>query len=129
VSLHQVGVGLAEGRADGVSDGEGDGAGVGVSVGLGLDDADTGCDGEAADEAGTGVRGTVVGRFVVLGSPAADGLALGSTFGTITRRSIRKSKLGIIDDQSGDTDISTCPYCERKDRASSSDLPITPALS
>jgi hypothetical protein len=123
-------LGLAEGTADGVSDGEVVGAGVGVAVGLGLGDADTGGDGEPAAEAGTGVRGTAVGRFVVLGSPAGgDGLALGSTVGTITCRSIRKSKLGIVDDQSGETEISTCPYCERYDRASSSDLPRTAALS
>jgi hypothetical protein len=72
----------------------------------------------------TGVR-TGVGRPVGTRVALADGLSDGWTGGTTSWKSMRKSKLGSDEDQSGDTEMSTLPYWVRRDRASSSDLPRT----
>jgi hypothetical protein len=130
---HQLEVGLAEGAAVGLADGFPEGAGevVGDTVGvsLGLREAASDADGEIAGELADVVRGTAVVLGPAVGTTLGDGLMLGNPGGDTTRTSIRKSKLGIVEAQSGDTVRSTSPNCERNCRASLTDLPTTPARS
>lgn len=72
----------------------------------------------------TGVR-TAVGRTVGPGVALAGGLNDGATDEVTSWKSIRKSKLGSDDDQSGESEMSALPYWARNVRASSSDLPRT----
>jgi hypothetical protein len=62
-------------------------------------------------------------------SPLGDALTVGLGLTVRSWKSIRKSKLGIVEAQPGETEISTLPNWARYVRASSTDLPCTAARS
>jgi hypothetical protein len=109
--LGEVWPGVGEGESEGGGDGERDG------------DVDT-----EGDSPICGVVNVAAGGDGVTTTPG-DALTVGFGLAVRSWRSIRKSKLGIVEAQPGETDISTLPYLARNDRASSTDLPCTAALS
>jgi hypothetical protein len=117
-------------RIRGLRHHEADGLGV-VSLGLGEGDGESEGESEGDGEGDPPVGdalGVAAGGDGVA-TPLGDALTVGFGLAARSWRSIRKSKLGIVEAQPGDTEISTFPYLARKARASSTDLPCTAARS